>query len=557
MENLFQSLGGLGLFLFGMKIMSEGLQTIAGTKMRKILGTVSNNRLVGCCAGAIVTSIIQSSSATTVILVSFVDSGLMTLFQAVSIILGANIGTTVTAQLIAFKIQDLALPAIAAGVLLKFFMGRRKLIYLGEALLGFGIIFYGMATMKAGFAPLKENDSFILFLTKFNADTLGGIFLCVIAGTAVTMVLQSSSATVGITMTLATQGLLNFSSSVALILGDNIGTTITAELASIGGNIHAKRAARSHTLFNIIGVLIVIIFFPIFIDLVRFVSGTIMQFGPPEMVVDGEWPNIARYIANSHTIFNVINAAFFLLALPYLIKLATFITPQKNGEEEFDELHHIKFLDMKYIGAPSTALTQAREEIIHMGQAVQVMYHGVIRSLNERNPRNLSKFRKREDRLDTFQKEITRYLLKVTQEHISPEESREIRSLLRMVNNLERIGDATEEIAEMVDKFITQNLNLSEDGLKDYGIISDDVQRFLNLVIEAMKNEDREVMYEARDAEKTINKLEENMKERHLIRLQGGICAIDPGVIFVNILTAFKRIGGFCFNIAQAIAGIK
>jgi phosphate:Na+ symporter len=346
---IFQSLGGLGLFLFGMKIMSEGLQKVTGKKMRKILAMVSNNRFVGCGVGTIVTSVIQSSSATTVMLVSFVDAGLMTLTQAIGVILGANIGTTVTAQLIAFKITNYALPAIAAGVLLKFFIGRRKWIYVGDVLLGFGLVFFGLATMKAGFAPLKDSPAFISFFTGFNADNLGGILLCVLAGTVLTTILQSSSATVGITMALAMEGLLGFEASVALILGENIGTTITAQLASMGTNVNARRTANAHTLFNVIGVLLIILFFPLFLQLVEWLTSSLLGIGPPDLVVGGEKPNIARYIANSHTMFNLVSAIFFLLILPYLVKVAIWLTPGKKEEEKLDELRHIKYLDTKFI----------------------------------------------------------------------------------------------------------------------------------------------------------------------------------------------------------------
>ena len=342
MTVIFQSLGGLGLFLFGMKIMSEGLQKVVGKKMRQILGMVSNNRFVGCGVGALVTSIVQSSSATTVILVSFVDAGLLTLVQATGVILGANVGTTVTAQLIALDITRYALPAIASGVLLKFFLGRRKWVYVGDVLLGFGLVFYGLATMKTGFAPLKHDPAFIAFLTKFNADHLGSILLCIMVGTVLTMLLQSSSATVGITMALACQGLLNFETSVALILGDNIGTTITAELASVGTSINAHRAARAHTLFNVIGVLIVILFFPLFIKLVLWLTSSFEGIGPADLMLAGQRPNIPRYIANAHTTFNIVNALFFLTVLPYLIKVTIWITPGKEREEGLDELHHIK-----------------------------------------------------------------------------------------------------------------------------------------------------------------------------------------------------------------------
>ncbi|MFH2011441.1 MAG: Na/Pi cotransporter family protein [Pseudomonadota bacterium] len=445
---IFQSLGGLGMFLFGMKIMSEGLQKVAGKRMRRIMEMVSNNRFVGCAAGTIVTSVIQSSSATTVMLVSFVDAGLMNLTQAIGVILGANIGTTVTAQLIAFKIDAYALPAIATGVLLKFFVGRKKWIYVGDALLGFGLVFYGLSTMKAGFAPLKESETFIHLFTSFNADSMGGILLCVVIGTVLTMILQSSSATVGITMALAIQGFLTFEASVALILGDNIGTTITAELASVGSNINAHRTARAHTLFNVIGVFGIVLFFPFFIKFVLVATSYLLGIGPPDLLVNGEKPNIARYIANSHTMFNVINALFFLMFLPFLVKVAIWLTPHKKEEKELEELYHIKYLDSKFIYTPSVALGQVRAETIRMGKLVQVMYDDVINSLRDRKVKELSKWRKREDIIDNLQKEITQFLVRVMQEGITPEESREVASLMRMTNNLERMGDAIENIAE-------------------------------------------------------------------------------------------------------------
>jgi phosphate:Na+ symporter len=554
---LIQSFGGLGLFLFGMKIMSEGLQKVAGKKMRQVLSIVSNNRLVGCGVGAMVTAVIQSSSATTVMLVGFVDAGLMTLTQAVGVILGANIGTTITAQLIAFRITAYALPAIAIGVLLKFFLGRKKWIYVGDVLLGFGLVFYGLVTMKSGFAPLRESESFLSFLTTFQANSLSGLLLCIIIGTIITMILQSSSATVGITMALAMQGLLNFETSVALILGDNIGTTITAELASIGANINAHRTARAHTLFNLIGVFLIVLFFPIFLKLVHFITASIMQFGPPDLIVNDERPNIARYIANAHTLFNIINAAIFLIALPYLVKIAVWLTPGKEERNELDGLHHIKYMDTKFVDTPSIALTQARAEIVRMGEAVQVMFNDVIHSLKDRKIKELAKWRKREFALDVLQREVTQFLVRVTQGSISPDESKEIRSLLRMANNLERVGDAVEDVAEMIEKLFDRNLTLSQEGMRDYEEISNEIWMFLDLVVNAILHENRAVMAKARICEDTINNMEEKMKGSHLTRLQNGVCGIDSGIIFVNILAAFEKMGGFCFNIAQAVAGLK
>ena len=554
---IFQSLGGLGLFLFGMKIMSEGLQKVAGNKMRKILSVVSNNRFVGCGVGAIVTSVIQSSSATTVMLVGFVDAGLMTFIQATGVVLGANIGTTVTAQLIAFKITAYALPAIAVGVILKFFLGRRKWIYVGDVLLGFGLIFFGLATMKAGFAPLKDHPSFVAVFTRFNADDMLSISLCILVGTVMTMILQSSSATIGITMALASQGLLTFEASVALILGDNVGTTITAQLASIGASINARRTARAHAIFNIIGVLLIVAIFPFFLKMVIGATSGMMDIGPPDLLVNGQKPNIGRYIANAHTGFNFINAIFFLIFLKYLVKVTCWLVPEKQGEGTIEELRYIKFIDNRYIDTPSVAIAQARAEIVRMGEAVQLMYNDVVYSLENRKLEELSKWRKREDVIDSLQKVITQFLTEVMQKSVSPEESKEIASLMRMANNLERAGDGVENIAELLEELIGQNLHLSEGGSRDYELIAGKVGDFLNLIVKAITKEDKDIMLHAQQLEDDIDRMREEMRGNYIMRLQSGLCTVDPGLILVDMLTSFEKIGDFCYNIAQAVAGLK
>ena len=554
---IFQSLGGLGLFLFGMKIMSEGLQKVAGKKMRQILAMISNNRIVACSAGAVVTSVIQSSSAATVMLVSFVDAGLMSFTQAIGVILGANIGTTVTAQLIAFKISAYALPAIAAGVFLKFFIGRKKWMYVGDVLLGFGLVFFGLATMKAGFAPLKSHPTFIALFTQFNADDIVSILLCIMVGSALTMILQSSSATVGITMALASQGLLNFEASVALILGDNIGTTITAELASVGASLNAHRTARAHTLFNVLGVLNVVIFFTPFLKLVVWFTSTFLDMGPPDLLVNGEQPNIARYIANAHTLFNIVNALFFLACLPYLVKVTIWLTPGKKGGQEIDELRTIKFIDSRYVDTPDVAIAQARAEIVRMGDAVQQMYDDVVFSLKDGNLQELSKWRKREDTIDNLQREIIQFLVQVVQRPITPENSKEIASLMRMANNLERVGDGIENIAELIEELLEQRLHLSKEGMLDFETIAKEVRRFLEVAVRSIQNEDKEIMVQAQKLEDSIDNMREEMRSNYIMRLQSGICTVDPGLILVDMLTAFEKIGDFCYNVTQAVAGLK
>jgi phosphate:Na+ symporter len=411
--------------------------------------------------------------------------------------------------------------------------------------------------MKMGIAPLRGDPTFISFFTRFNAENMGGILLAVLVGTVMTMILQSSSATVGIVMALASQGLLGFGASVALILGDNIGTTITAQLASVGANTNARQTANAHTLFNVFGVIFMILFFPLFIKLIVWVTSTFLGIGAPDLIIGGERPNIARYIANSHTMFNVVNALFFLLVLPYLVKAATWLTPRRKGEEEFNEFHHIKYLDSKYVDTPTVALAQARAEIVRMGEAVQVMYDDVIKALNGRRRKGLSKWRKQEDTLDNLRKEIGQFLVRVMQESIMPEESSEVASLMRINNNLERFGDAIENIAQLMEDLIEENLYLSDKAVSDYGEITGEVRKFLSLTINAVKTDDKEVMAEAQEMEDKINAMEEVMKKDHIMRLQTGICEVDQGIIFEDMLTAFEKMGDYCYNISQAIAGLK
>ncbi|MBN1831544.1 MAG: Na/Pi cotransporter family protein [Deltaproteobacteria bacterium] len=552
----YQVLGGLGLFIFGMRIMSEGLKMVAGHRLRTVLSAVSSNRIIACATGALVTSIIQSSSTTTVMLVGFVEAGLMSLTQAIGVILGANVGTTVTAQLIAFKLDAYALPAIAAGVLLRFFVSSRKWQHWGEVLLGFGMLFYGLTTMKAGLAPLKSSPEFINFLTEIQAQDLREILLCVLIGTIMTMAVQSSSATVGVTMALASQGLISFEVGVAFILGDNIGTTITAELASIGASLRAHQAARAHTLFNLIGVFLVVSTFPYFIKTVTYFTMNLHGIGFPDLLMGEEKPYISRHLANAHTLFNTLNAILFLSVLPWLVNIAMWLTPRrKNGHA--DEVYQIKYLDKRYLDSPEVALMQARREIIRMGGVAQLMFDEVIESLTIRDLKRLSMWKERENVLDHFQREITDYLVKIMQENLIIEETQEIASLMRMSNNIERIGDEVEDIAEGIERIIEDRFFFSERAMKDYATISSAVKEFIILTVKAMKEEDKGIFSDSVKSVSDINKMADEMRSRHYDRLVRGTCEIERGMIFVDLLNAFEKINSYSFNVSQAIAGVK
>jgi phosphate:Na+ symporter len=551
---LIQTIGGLGLFVLGMKMMTEGLQMSAGRRIKKILSAVSSNRVIGCITGAGVTAMVQSSSATTVMLIGFVSAGLMTLQQSVGVILGANVGTTVTAQLIAFKLTKAALPAIAIGVSLKFFTKKKKYRYIGDVILGFGLLFFGMTVMKLGLSPIKSDPAFIDFFTKFDLGSIGGLLLCVMVGAFLTITVQSSSATVGLTMTLATQGLLTFPGAMALVLGENIGTTITAELATIGStNINAHRAARAHTMFNVIGVGLMLLIFPYFVGIIEFVTGQ-LGTGPATQVVNGEVVNVARYIANGHTIFNVLNASVFLIFLPLLIKVAIKLSPK---HEEPEDIYRLPNFGDRFIDTPIAALAKARSEIIRMAETAIITFNNTINCIEDRNYNRLSKWKRIENHLDAMQKEITSYLTRIYQSEVNESEAKEISSLMRMTNNIERIGDSVENIAQLMEDYIENDLKFTPAAMTDIKKISSQVTSFLNLVTKGMQTHNENFMNEADSLENSIDYLRENMRQDHISRLRSGDCALDPGLVFIDMLTNFEKIGDYCFNIAEAVAGLK
>lgn len=551
---IFGLMGGLGLFLFGMKIMSEGLQKVAGDRMRKILGALTNNRIVGTLVGIAVTAIIQSSSATTVMVVGFVNAGLMSLVQSIGVILGANIGTTVTAQLIAFKITKYALPAIGVGAAFKLFSRDKRWSYVGEILLGFGMLFFGLHIMTKAFDPVKTSEEFRnIFLVVGNSHLLG-----VLIGTVLTLIVQSSSATIGITIALASSGLISFEASVALILGENIGTTITANLAAIGTNLAARRTALAHFLFNFLGVCIMLSLFPILLEFIRGITP-----GDADFVVQtqeqvaryggsiGDKPYIARHIANTHTMFNIINTIIFLPLVGVLAKLTTVMIRGKDEEMEF----HLKFLDTRVLNTPPIALGQARSETRRMAQVARDMTQETIAFLLDGDLKRLPSLRKKEDLVDVLQKEITDFLVALSQQSISQDTSREVATMMHMVNDLERIGDHCENLWNLCERKIEQRITFSEIGQQEISEISEVTLNFLNMMVTALENNDLTVFDKAENMEDAVDRLEKAMRDNHISRLNTGECTVNSGLIFIDMLHNFEKIGDHSFNLAKALVG--
>jgi len=554
---VFGVLGGLGLFIFGMRTMSEGLQKIAGERLRRILAALTNNRIVGTLVGIGVTALIQSSSATTVMVVGFVNAGLMSLVQSIGVVLGANIGTTVTAQLIAFKITHLALPAIGIGAGLKIFSRKnRKLMYTGEVILGFGLIFFGLSVMKDAFDPIKDSEYFRQLFLLIGDNHLLGVLL----GAILTMIVQSSSATIGITLALASSGLLTFEASVALILGENIGTTITANLAALGTNLAARRTALAHFLFNSLGVVYMLILFPFFLSIISAITP-----GEADLVIQtqqqaqqfgmelGDKPYIARHIANTHTLFNVINTLIFL---PLVGVLATITTWLIRGTEVQVDLRP-KFIDMRVLNTPPIALGQARAETRRMAQYALEMLQETNLYVQDAEDKRLEGLEKKEEAVDILQKEITDFLVALSQQSIASQTSRDIASLMHMVNDLERIGDYCEKIWLLAQRKKFQKIPFSDTAKEDIKRIADQTQDFLAFIIGALEREDKSVIEKAEFFEKSINQLEETYRNNHIARLNTGECAVIPGLIFIDMLHSFEKIGDHTFNVTKALVGYR
>ncbi len=551
---IFGLMGGLGLFLFGMKIMSEGLQKIAGNRMRKILSALTTNRFIGTLVGLAVTAIIQSSSATTVMVVGFVNAGLMSLVQSIGVILGANIGTTITAQLIAFNITAYALPAIGIGAGMKLFAKNKKWAYTGEILLGFGILFFGLSTMKHAFDPVKTSTEFKQLFTMVGDHHLLGVLI----GTVLTIIVQSSSATIGITLALATSGIISFEASVALILGENIGTTITANLAAIGTNLAARRTALAHFLFNLLGVAYMLALFPFFMHIVNaltpgdadFIVQTQQQAASLGVSV-GDKPFIARHIANAHTLFNVINTIIFLPMIGVLAKLSTLLVRGKEEEMEF----HLKYIDNRVLNTPPIALGQARSETRRMAQLTLEMLDDTVTFLLDGDEKKITPLTKKEEAVDLLQKEITDFLVALSQQSISQETSKDIASLMHMVNDFERVGDHCENLWNLGLRKKEQKATFSEIAMGELQEIGDKSKAFLSFTIQALERQDSTIGQKASFMEEEIDQLEEVFRNNHISRLNTSECAVDPGLIFIDMLHNFEKIGDHTFNVARAITG--
>jgi len=547
---IFGTAGGLGLFLFGMVLMSEGLKKAAGRKLRNILESMTKRVFVGFLVGALVTAVIQSSSATTVIVIGLVNAGLLTLKQAIGVIIGSNVGTTATAWLVSItglgslNITLYALPAVGLGFLLQVASRKRMVKSLGTILLGFGILFLGIGFMKDAFGPLEKSPRVQQLFVEYGSKPL----FAVLVGMVLTMLIQSSSAAIAIVQLLAMGGAFGenwqFALDVAIpfVLGANIGTTITAQLATLQANRNARRAAWAHTMFNVIGTVIA---YP-FVALGWY--GWLVDFIAPWQLGHS---TIAGSIAIAHTTFNVANSFIFLPLAMVLEKVVVKLVPVKPSEAAAQPV----ILERHLLSTPEIALEQARREIVRMAKTAQAGFKEAVDGLISDGRKKLESARQAEEFTDTLQYEITSYLSELSRRQLSEEVAIGLPVLLHTVNDLERIGDHAVNIVEIAERKIEQRLNFSGLALDEADQLRKEASQMFGRVITALEKNDTEVAKSALDNEANLNRMQLDFRRSHVQRMSDGACTPEAGLIFIDLVDNVEKIGDHLTNIAQAVIG--
>ena len=550
LEMIFMVAGGLGIFLLGMKNMSEGMQAIAGDRLRKLINAVTNNRLMACGVGAAITALIQSSSVTTVMVVGMVNASLMTLSQAIGVILGANIGTTITAWILVLKVGKYGLPVLGLAAFFYLFAKSDRVRYTASFFMGLGMVFFGLQLMKYGFAPIKDMPGFEQWFSRFTPENHFGVLKCCLAGAVLTAIIQSSSATLGITISLALTGVIDFPTAAALVLGENIGTTITALLASIGVSTNARRAALAHMFINIIGVVwITILFFP-YIDYVEKITVSVENtFGWDH----GE--HIGRCIATTHTVFNVLNALFFMPFVGLLGILLCRIVPEKPHKE----VARLTYLDVRMLDAPAIGIEQSQKEILRMSQRVNRMLSllGEIVSTQKHDTEKEAKIFKRENILDLMQKEIVEFLGRLMSGNIAYDVVERGRMQLRMADEYESIGDYITAILKLNLKIRDTHEKISDQGLAELMDLHNHVADYVSFINQAVEQENAEIINKAQTQSQTVTHLMKEYRSSHLARVGTGSTTPLKSLIFTDMLNAYRRIKDHALNIAEVLAGEK
>ena len=527
--SVIQLLGGLGLFLYGMKLMTESLEKAAGNKLRRGLEVLTTNRFAGAAVGCGVTTIIQSSSATTVMVVGFVNAGLMTLMQAAGVMMGANVGTTITAWIVTIKMTNFAPLFVFIGIVMMF-INKRSVKRIGGIVLGFGVIFVGMEMMTNAMEPLKDMPSFQNLLVSFQHPIIG-----ILVGMLVTMLIQSSSATTGMLVGLASVGAISLSSAIYIVLGANLGTCITALLASIGASKTAKRAALFHLLFNVFGVVMFAVLIQ-FIPVVRWVTGAV--------------PEVKTQIALFHTIFNVFTLVLLIWYPQPLIKLTGLII---RGEDEMVKKRRFQYIGEKLLETPSIAISQTIKEVGRMAEIARENYELAIQAFLGPDESKVSVVLEQEQLVNYLNHEITSFLAKVTAQELSIGDASIAADLFHIINDIERISDHAENFAEYAASRVDDKIAFTDDAIEEIKEMHRYVSQALEDSVLAFKNNDKILADEVIRVEKIVDEYEGNLKNNHVARIAKGKCSARAGMIFTDLVTNLERVSDHATNIAYYV----
>ena len=527
--------GGLGLFLFGMNLMSEGIEKAAGAKLRNILELFTKNKFMGMIVGILFTGIIQSSSACTVMVVSFVNSGLMNLYQAAGVIFGANIGTTVTSQLVSFNLSKIAPLFVLIGVVMVSFIKNETAKKIGDIILGFGVLFMGLSTMSSSMSSLKESQEVV--------NALAGLdnpFLAVLLGTAVTSVIQSSSVTVSIILLMANQGLLELNIVLYIILGCNIGACASAMIASLSGKKDAKRAALIHLLFNIIGTVILFVILQV-------------ASGPVISMIQSFSADNGRFVANAHTLIKIFQVIVLFPFSSLIVKMTYLLVPGEDKKVGYREVNTLKYIGDKVVFNPATAVVEVIKEIERMGDLASENLNRAMNGLITLDEEDINEVYEVEKNINFLNHAITNYLVKINQTNLPIEDLKSIGALFHVVNDIERIGDHAVNVADNARTRKVKELSFSKEAQFEMGKMMDKVNTIIRYSIEMFAEGKYEHMTAISVLEDEIDHLERELQQAHIDRLTRGECTPDAGMLYSDIVSGLERVADHAVNIAFAI----
>ena len=558
---LLTLIGALGFFIYGMKVMSDGIQKVAGSKMRSILSKMTSNRFLGITTGFILTALLQSSSATTVMIVSFVNAGLLSLVESIGVIMGANIGTTITAWLISLlgfkvKIASIALPIIAIGFPMMF-SSKSNIKSWAEVLIGFALLFMGLDALKESVPNLKENTEFLSFLSSYANMGIISTLIFIGVGTILTLVVQSSSAAMALTLVMCYEGYIPFELAAAMVLGENIGTTITANLAALVGNVHAKRAARAHFIFNIFGVIWMIFAFQFFINSIDSYMISNMDLSPVSSV--GESVAVPIGLSIFHTTFNILNVLLLVWFVPLISRTVIRMQPSKgDADEEF----HLEHIGGGLMQTAELSVLEAQKEVIKFGKITSKLYNMILELRKETDSKKFNKLMERikkyEDITDRMEVEIADYLAKAAQGEMSDSASFKVRSMISIINDMERIGDICYQMSISIERKKERKAEFTAESKKSIEGLLSEVQKALDIMNNNLNSEYSQVtLTEADNAEININNMRNKLRKSYLQKIEKGEMPIQTGMIYNNLIHSLEKVGDHIFNISEAIVGDK